>query len=100
MHCLETLMWLCTCRDPEEDYVTYEEYLATKTRVKPVFENLRKPNEGTDTKQWKKAVALEKKKKGDHSDDEYEEYTDDEDTVMELAGINNWLIIYGFVELF
>ena len=35
---------------------------------------VRKANEGADTKQWKGTVALEKKKKGDHSDSEEEEY--------------------------
>lgn len=51
--------------------------LQSKDSSKPAFK-VRKANEGSDTKQWKGTVALEKKKKGDHSDSEEEEYEYDE----------------------
>ena len=70
-------------KSEEESYLTLDEWKAQQAQMsKPkVFSNLRKANEGADTKQWKKFTPLEKKKKGEETDEEYEEYTDEDDAV-------------------
>ncbi|XP_067947972.1 SERPINE1 mRNA-binding protein 1-like [Watersipora subatra] len=82
--------------DSETKTMTYEEYLAKNARAKPVFQNTRKANEGVDTKQWRKTVALEKKVKGDHSDDEYELYDEEmEDVTKSTLEKLNIQITFG-----
>ncbi|KAM7360906.1 vig2 [Cochliomyia hominivorax] len=57
---------------PEEvKELTLDEWKALRgERTKPQY-NIRKPNEGEDTSEWKKMVVLNKKKEGD-SEEEYE----------------------------
>lgn len=60
---------------PEEEEtkeMTLDEWKALRgERTKPQY-NIRKPNEGEDTSEWKKMIVLNKKKSGDSSEEELE----------------------------
>lgn len=60
---------------PEEEEtkeMTLDEWKALRgERTKPQY-NIRKPNEGEDTSEWKKMIVLNKKKGSESSEEEYE----------------------------
>ena len=64
--------------DPADKEMTLDEWKAqqSNTRTKAAF-NIRKPNEGADSSQWKKMTMLKKKPQND-SDEEEESDEDDE----------------------
>jgi len=87
--------------EPKE--MTLDEWKAAQTKTKAEFK-VRKANEGTDTKQWKGTVALQRKKKGDMSEDEYEEESEDEEQVRLIPAAMSsvlcfllWLLNYEII---